>query len=53
LSELARAVSLFIIIRLGLGLFGMDLYEIYWWFILGLAISLNNIIFGVKKSINI
>lgn len=35
-----KAVSVFIIIRLVLGLFGMDLYEIYWWFAIGLTIAL-------------
>jgi len=39
----SRSVFLFIIVRLALGMFGMDLYEIYWWFSLGLAISLSNI----------
>ena len=45
--RLSRAVGhaliLFIILRLALGLFGMDLYEIYWWFSIGLAIALYNI----------
>jgi hypothetical protein len=36
------AVSSFVVLRLVLGLFGMDLYEIYWWFALGLTISLYN-----------
>ncbi len=38
-----RAVVLatagFLYIRLVLGLFGMDLYEVYWWFIAGIAFS--------------
>lgn len=38
----SKAVNMFIIIRLALGLFGMDLYEIYWWFALGITISLYN-----------
>lgn len=38
-----NAVYLFIILRLGLGFFGMDLYEIYWWFAAGITISLFNI----------
>jgi O-antigen ligase len=29
----------FLVIRLALGLFGMDLYEVYWWFIAGLGIA--------------
>lgn len=38
----AKAVSMFIVIRLVLGLFGMDLYEIYWWFSAGLVVALFN-----------
>ena len=37
-----KAVLGFIFVRLVLGFFGMDLYEIYWWFAGGLAISLLN-----------
>ena len=36
----AVAGSGFIVIRLALGLFGMDLYEPYWWFASGLCIAL-------------
>jgi O-antigen ligase len=36
----ATAVELFVVVRLALGLFGMDLYEIYWWFALGLTVAL-------------
>lgn len=39
----AMAAAGFIIVRLVLGLFGMDLYEIYWWFAAGVAIALNNL----------
>jgi len=42
MQNTCKAVYVFIITRLGLGLFGMDLYEIYWWFALGLIISLYN-----------
>lgn len=41
LIAVVQSVSAFIIARLSLGLFGMDLYEIYWWLGVGLAISLN------------
>lgn len=45
--NLIRAAALagmgYTIIRLALGLFGMDTYEIYWWIGLGLAVSLFNI----------
>lgn len=40
MQAVARAVFLFVCVRLGLGLFGMDLYEIYWWFALGLTVAL-------------
>jgi O-antigen ligase len=36
----ARATWVFLIIRLVVGMFGMDMYEIYWWFCSGLAIAL-------------
>lgn len=40
LKAVANATAGFIFIRLVLGGFGMDLYEIYWWFGAGIAISL-------------
>lgn len=40
LQSVANATGGFIFIRLVLGLFGMDLYEIYWWFGAGVAMSL-------------
>ncbi len=42
LEAVSLAVYLFIWMRIALGLFGMDLYEIYWWFAGGMAISLWN-----------
>ena len=39
----AVAVELFLVIRLALGMFGMDLYEIYWWFSLGLTVALHHL----------
>ncbi len=41
LIAVAKATGGFIFVRLVLGLFGMDLYEIYWWFGAGLASSLS------------
>jgi len=38
-----QAVSLFLTLRLILGIFGMDLYEIYWWFVIGLTLAIGNI----------
>ncbi len=40
----SQAAAGFILIRLVLGLFGMDLYEIYWWFASGLAIALAGLV---------
>jgi O-antigen ligase len=40
LVALARAVVAFVVARLFLGLFGMDTYEIYWWFAAGITMSL-------------
>lgn len=40
----AQAVFSFLIIRLGLGLFGHDFYEIYWWFSAGILIALFRIL---------
>jgi putative inorganic carbon (hco3(-)) transporter len=45
----AMATSAFVIVRLALGLFGMDLYEIYWWFAMGLTIALYNMMKYVRK----
>lgn len=38
----ARAVYGYLLIRLVLGMFGHDLYEVYWWFSLGLTLALLN-----------
>lgn len=43
LHSMCRAVFSFIILRLGVGLFGSDLYEIYWWFAAGLTVAIFNI----------
>jgi putative inorganic carbon (HCO3(-)) transporter len=37
-----NAVCAYLVIRLILGFFGMDLYEIYWWVVLGLVIAVHN-----------
>lgn len=43
LDAACHAVYLFVFIRLALGLFGHDLYEIYWWFSIGLTIAIGNL----------
>ena len=43
LKATSNAVFVYISVRLILGLFGQDLYEIYWWVGAGLAIAIFNI----------
>ncbi len=40
-----------IFVRMCLGVFGHDLYEIYWWIAAGLALSLSNIFSNCQKII--
>jgi putative inorganic carbon (HCO3(-)) transporter len=40
----AQATAGFVVVRLTLGLFGMDLYEIYWWYAAGIAIALAGLV---------
>ncbi|MFP4416736.1 MAG: O-antigen ligase family protein [Chitinispirillaceae bacterium] len=40
MKAVSSAIVTFVIVRLALGMFGMDLYEIYWWFAAGSAIAL-------------
>jgi O-antigen ligase len=40
LLAISKAIVAFVYARLFLGLFGMDTYEIYWWFAAGVTISL-------------
>ena len=49
LESTAKAGAGFIIVRLALGAFGMDMYEIYWWFGSGLAISLSGLVVATRK----
>jgi hypothetical protein len=50
IKAVASATSAFIVIRLALGLFGMDLYEIYWWFALGLTFSLYSMLNRIQMT---
>jgi len=45
----AQAGAGFILIRLVLGMFGMDLYEIYWWFAAGLAFALSGLVVRTSR----
>lgn len=40
LQAVSRSAEAFIYVRLVLGMFGMDLYEVYWWFGAGMALAL-------------
>lgn len=56
LINLSKATIGFILMRLILGLFGMDLYEIYWWIALGFSLAIHKLIFlhsktGINKSL--
>ena len=44
LINLSKATIGFIVMRLILGLFGMDLYEIYWWIALGFSLAIAKLI---------
>ena len=40
----------FLVIRLYLGMFGMDLYEVYWWFAAGLTVALSRIVSAIDVA---
>lgn len=40
---ISKSIVVFLYARLFLGLFGMDTYEIYWWFAVGMTVALWNI----------
>lgn len=50
LAEVCYVVNLYVLCRLVLGMFGMDLYEVYWWFAAGLTIALARIAHDFKAS---
>jgi hypothetical protein len=52
IKAVSLATSAFIIIRLTLGIFGMDLYEIYWWFAIGITLSIYSMMSKINISIN-
>ena len=43
MMAVCKAAGGFVFVRLVLGFFGMDLYEIYWWFAAGLALCLTSL----------
>jgi len=50
LRSATQATAGFLWVRLALGLFGMDLYEVYWWFAAGLTISLDLVAHSMSRS---
>jgi O-antigen ligase len=53
LIAVAHATGGFIFIRLILGLFGMDLYEIYWWFGSGIALVLAGLVVTTRRRLGV
>lgn len=49
-KAIAQAVIAFIYARLFLGLFGMDTYEIYWWFSAGLTMAMYRITYSTHQE---
>ncbi len=52
LAAVCAGTSLFVYLRLFLGLFGHDLLELYWWIAAGLALALSNIYQTTTKRVN-
>lgn len=50
IAAMASATEGFLVVRLALGMFGMDLYEVYWWFAAGLSISIGMIAVEVVRK---
>ncbi len=44
-----KATAGFVFVRLMLGFFGMDMYEIYWWFAMGMTVALLNLLTPIGK----
>lgn len=42
MRAMLQAVAAYVVVRLAVGFFGMDLYEIYWWFSMGIVIAIHN-----------
>lgn len=43
----------YFVMRLILGMFGSDLYEIYWWIVIGLAVSLHRMVQWAGQATNL
>lgn len=51
LLGVTKALIGFLLLRLFLGLFGMDLYEVYWWLILGLTLSVSKLLLQPHEEV--
>ncbi len=51
LTATTNALMGFLLLRLWVGLFGHDLYEIYWWFIIGLVLALHRITSDMEAEV--
>jgi O-antigen ligase len=51
LEATTQATTGFLIVRLTLGLFGMDLYEVYWWFAAGMSFCLLQIWLVLRRRL--
>ncbi|MBK9303627.1 MAG: O-antigen ligase family protein [bacterium] len=51
LEAVTQSTIGFLVVRLALGLFGMDLYEVYWWFAAGMAFCLPQIGLVIQRRV--
>lgn len=51
LTGISKAVIGFLLFRLLLGLFGMDMYEIYWWLSLGITLAVTKLIHQTNHQV--
>ena len=49
-SAVTKAILAYAVLRLVLGLFGHDFYEIYWWIAIGGCLALNKLYFVAEKK---
>ena len=52
LINVCYAIKLYLFIRLVLGLFGHDLYEIYWWIVAGMIMAISTCSYNLKREAN-
>lgn len=52
LEAVTKATIAFLVVRLTLGMFGMDLYEVYWWFAAGMSFCLLQTWQAMQRRLN-